>query len=189
MSEPAGNKAAESGSTTFWKTVPGILTGVAALLTAIGGLIVVLAQVFGTPEQNPPADPGARPTAVSAAASPSSPAGELRRHSVEMNGGDFIDLETGKLGKWTTTSDFYMVGGDRLTTTPYPATLASGPVTKATCRAALQARDDAGAEFSRISDDQWLCLETEEKHLAGVRIVRRPSPGDPVAGLEYVVWK
>jgi len=33
---------------SFWTTVPGILTGIAAVITAIGGLVFVLHQVDGT---------------------------------------------------------------------------------------------------------------------------------------------
>lgn len=197
MSDPAGSKAAEGGSTTFWKTVPGILTGLAALVTAIGGLIVVLVQVFGTPGQDPPADTGTHVNGESAIAETAAttagtagPAGSLlRSDQVEMNADDWIDLEAGKVGKWVATSDFVMIGSDRFSSTPYPTTVVSGPITKAACAAALDKRDDGGAAFSEIEDDQWMCVETEEKHLAGVRIVKRPTAGDPVAGLDYVIWK
>ena len=38
---------------SFWATLPGILTGIASVITAIGGLVVILHQtnLFG-PEQN-----------------------------------------------------------------------------------------------------------------------------------------
>lgn len=47
---------------SFWTTVPGILTGIAAVITAIGGLVIVLNQVDGTGPGNnggggPPGQP------------------------------------------------------------------------------------------------------------------------------------
>jgi hypothetical protein len=182
MSEPAGDKAAESGSTTFWKTVPGILTGVAALLSAIAGLIVVLVQVFGTPGQDPPDDTAARSTTSAPAK-----AGELHRDRIEMRDADYADLETGKVGQPPGT-DFYLHGTDQLVT-GYPMAPVSGPITKASCVEALSSREDRGAHISKVGDDQWLCVQTDEGNLAGMRIVQRPGPGKPSVGFEYVLWK
>jgi hypothetical protein len=190
MSEPAGDKAAESGSTTFWKTVPGILTGVAALLSATAGLIVVLVQVFGMPGQ----DPAARSTTESSIAettdtttSAPAEAGVLHRDRIEMRDADYADLETGKVGLPPGT-DFYLHGTDQLVT-GYPMAPVSGPITKASCVEALSSREDRGAHISKVGDDQWLCVQTDEGNLAGMRIVQRPGPGKPSVGFEYVLWK
>ena len=55
----------------FWTTVPGILTGVAALITAITGLIVVLSR--NDSSGSPPADGGRTAAAVKAAREPAAP--------------------------------------------------------------------------------------------------------------------
>lgn len=48
-----------SGSRNFWTTMPGILTAVAALITAIGGVVAILVQVgvIGKADKNPAAPP------------------------------------------------------------------------------------------------------------------------------------
>jgi hypothetical protein len=66
--EPDTIKSKES----FWKTLPGILTGIATLVTAIGGFIVILVQlgVFASAENTtPPAQQSALPPKVSTPAS------------------------------------------------------------------------------------------------------------------------
>ncbi len=52
---------------SFWKTLPGILTAIASLITAIGGLIVVI-QTFRRPVKPPPINPPISPPGHSATA-------------------------------------------------------------------------------------------------------------------------
>jgi hypothetical protein len=56
-------------STNFWTTLPGILTGCAALITAIAGLIAVLPNATDTPE--PPTSGAATHTTSNSPATPS----------------------------------------------------------------------------------------------------------------------
>jgi RNA polymerase sigma-70 factor (ECF subfamily) len=54
-------KDEETKKKTFWETVPGILTGIAGVFTAIGGLITVLVTIGVF---SPPPEPTPTPTAV-----------------------------------------------------------------------------------------------------------------------------
>jgi hypothetical protein len=53
--------AGETKKKTFWETVPGILTGIAGIFTAIGGLITVLVTIGVF---SPPPEPTPTPTPV-----------------------------------------------------------------------------------------------------------------------------
>ena len=65
---------ATSGSTSFWKTVPGILTAVGGFLTAVAALIGALAAagVIGPNASPSPVSPSS-PPATGSTAAPSSP--------------------------------------------------------------------------------------------------------------------
>lgn len=56
----------------FWKTVPGVLTAVAAVITAVGGLLAILFQVgvLGGGDEPPAAASSSAPTSAPAATSP-----------------------------------------------------------------------------------------------------------------------
>ena len=62
------DKRIQKSKSSFWTTIPGILTGFAATITAIGGLVTVLNQVgiFGRSAEDRPIDPSS-PTSVSIA--------------------------------------------------------------------------------------------------------------------------
>jgi hypothetical protein len=54
------SKTGASGS--WWATLPGILTGIAAIITAVGGLITVLLPIFRTTADSTPKPPPVFPT-------------------------------------------------------------------------------------------------------------------------------
>ena len=64
MSEPGQGRS-------WWTTLPGVLTGVAALLTAVTGLVVALLPLIAT--QRDAASPGAKPRATESSTSSPSP--------------------------------------------------------------------------------------------------------------------
>ena len=92
--------ADEKSTTSWWQTVPGILTGLAAIITAVTGLILALNR---TSARNEPATP---PASVSSASTPTSttesrsPAGAgaataakdipLPLHEVTLGGGTAV---------------------------------------------------------------------------------------------------
>lgn len=74
----------EKPATSWWQTLPGVLTGIAAVITAVGGLVAVVHQsgLFGR-EAPRPASTGPRPqNQVVASASPApaeAPKGDARQ--------------------------------------------------------------------------------------------------------------
>ncbi|HET6708254.1 hypothetical protein [Amycolatopsis sp.] len=63
---------------SFWKTAPGVLTAVAAMITAVGGLLAVLFQVgvLGGAGKSPPAASGGNPTSAAASSTAAGTAGQ-----------------------------------------------------------------------------------------------------------------
>jgi hypothetical protein len=68
------------GSNSFWKTVPGILTALAAVITAVGGMVAVLFQVgiIGHSPARPPvaAQTQVAPSAPTSVATTGAPTGK-----------------------------------------------------------------------------------------------------------------
>ncbi len=66
---------ADAGSKRWWQTLPGIITAVAAIITALTGLIVAINQTGWFTPRSEPTVPRASQPGPSAPVSPSSPAG------------------------------------------------------------------------------------------------------------------
>lgn len=90
-SEEGGGPSGGASGSGWWTTLPGVLTGVAAVLTAVGGLVVALRQ--GAPE--PPE------AAVAVEAGPDgaagAPAASVSGRTVEVPPGREAALEGGEL--------------------------------------------------------------------------------------------
>src|SRR3977135_2873403 len=79
---------------TFWTTLPGVLTGVAAVLTAVAGLATLWHSSGGgngAPASN--AAPSASQAGTTSAGT--TVHGVLRHGRVSLNSGDSVDLEHG----------------------------------------------------------------------------------------------
>src|SRR3954451_22974036 len=86
---------AKSGFLAFWTTLPGILTGVAAVITAFVGLATFLRS------DTPSTEPAARTEPAQTTAATGS--GILSRGRLSLRSGDQADLETGVIGVSTGT--------------------------------------------------------------------------------------
>lgn len=207
------SEGGQDAKTSFWKTLPGILTGVAALLTAVGGFVVVIMQVVGATGQvaQPPAS-SAPPAATSTAAAPEpqdessssgtteapateSPAGSppaegdvLYEDRLEMRLGDLADLETGKVGTSPSGFDVYLQSSGDFTSYG-DLTRATGAISRSACVAALTERSDASVDPAELGADEWLCVQTETGRLAALWVVQKAGPGSPLWIFEYVLWK
>ncbi|GAB3740782.1 hypothetical protein [Microlunatus parietis] len=206
----------QDAKTSFWKTLPGILTGVAALLTALGGFVVVIMQVVGATGQvaQPPAASG--PAAVTSAAAAPEPQDEissagttdapatesgspplgsppaegdvLYEDRLEMRLGDLADLETGKVGTAPSGFDVYLQSSGAFTAYGQ-LTRATGPISRSACVAALTERQDSHIEPAELGAEDWICVQTETGRLAALWVVQKAAPGSPLWIFEYVLWK
>jgi hypothetical protein len=181
------------GFLAFWTTLPGILTGVAAVVTAIVGLVTIVQS--GSNGGSAPAaqtaavtSPAAT-TGLAATTGASTPAGVLAHGRLSMNRDDSADLEQGVIVN-SATSD--VTFGPE--STPYlhsaiDAFLApvQAPATKSACTHALTARHDAFEALPQL-DTKWICVSTTEGHVAVVHIVGVPGVGSAQLVIDYIVW-
>ena len=173
----------KSGFLTFWTTLPGILTGLAALITAVIGAIALF-KTTDNGKNGESVGAGTPVTiSVSQGSEPSSGRLPLRR-------GDSADLEHGQVGQPANPD---LIFGDETTPTlHYTGSSSFAPVdgrpTKSRCVAALKSRSDPTEIVSDL-ETRWLCVSTSEGNVAVVRVVKAPGPGDARLLLAYSVWR
>jgi hypothetical protein len=190
---------------TFWTTLPGILTGVAAVITAIVGLITLLnsggshderatssvgqARVTPATTNSTTAPPTAGTTTQSSTGQVNSGA-VLAQGRLEMMRGDHADLERGSIGIEPNAD--LMFGPE---STPHlfgtgSAYLASsqGRPLKRGCAVALSGRQDPFVILPQRASDS-ICVSTTEGHVALVRIIAAPRAGSARLRLQYTVWR
>lgn len=192
-----GSGRGSGGFLAFWSTLPGILTGVAALITAIVGLASLVNSWSGGGQTASPSDPAAALSSSNTSATISSgsgasgqdSAGTVENGHLALHRGDEADLEPGLIG--VSPNADLMFGPE---STPYLhavgtaflAPIQKGP-NKATCRHALSGRHHA---FEAIPDlsAPWVCVSTSEGHIAFVEILRAPGVGSAELKLRYTTW-
>lgn len=203
MSDADGGNAsddkARAGSRAFWTTLPGILTGLAALLTAIGGLIVVLNGMGddggragargetstilrdGTPTSGPPFSL-VTPSDTDA----------LLQGTLSMKSPDDANLDRGVVGS-VSPSDLYLYcAGLSCHLTPVGSglmTVAGRAGTKAECVAALNARNDGTLDLSKLATGSTLCTQTGQGHVARLQVTALPGLGSSNFTFAYYVWR
>jgi hypothetical protein len=193
---PESNTSGKGGFLTFWTTLPGILTGIAALITAIVGLATFLHSGKNTASTASPEQSLAE-TAISTMAGATTfnsgslgPAGTIKEGRLALGRGDAADLEHGVIG--FTSNDDIMFGPEST-----PHLYASGtaflapiqtPPSKRACESVLSQRQ---AAFESIPEllAPWVCVSTSEGHVANVKIVRTPGVGSAQLLLKYTVWQ
>ena len=193
MTVPTPTSEAEGkgkGFLAFWTTLPGILTGVAAVLTAIVGLITVLHSGSSGSSTASPSGQASVTTSAATQSTPSPVAGVLAQGRLAMTRGDSGDLERGVI-EISTNSD--VTFGPEVTPFLHAAGTAflaptQGPASKGACTTALGARHDAFESLPRL-DTKLICVSTNEGHVAVVRIVSLPGVGSAQLVLESTVWQ
>jgi hypothetical protein len=186
----------KEGFLAFWTTLPGILTGVAALIAAIVSLVALL-NTSGDKSTTPPASGSTVPQPVSPDATrstaPKSSGGVFAQGEMTMMTPDDADLDGGHVGTSVSGSDLYLycsagecllnpVGSGLMTRT-------SGPADKSTCTAALEARHDGALYLSQLEKNAWLCLQTSEAHIAALEPTSVPGVGTAKFVFRYTVWQ
>jgi hypothetical protein len=193
------------GFWAFWTSLPGVLTGVATLITAIVGVVTLVNSLGGSASSGQSAAGAtgttsgvvSAPPASGAATSPSSAAAAGTIHGrLTMVPGDAADLESGRVGNGVPNADLTLlgngVGGHVYELTSLGGSLApvSGRTAdRATCTAALTAHSDAYEYLSQFSAGSELCVQTSENHTAALHIVSLPGVGVSQFVYTYTVWQ
>src|SRR2546423_15298620 len=94
--EPSSDR--KGGFLAFWTTLPGILTGVAALITAVVGAIGLWKSKSDDNSKLSSANPPAPATSVAETGAPS---GQVARGRLSLVRGDWADIERGQVGNST----------------------------------------------------------------------------------------
>lgn len=174
----------KGGFLAFWTTLPGILTGLAALITAVVGAVAVF-QTQGGGDSSP-ATTGEAVTTPDGSSVPGAPS----KGRLSLVSGDAANLEMGQIDQ---SSDADVIFGPETTPTLHATGAASlAPVdtqpTRAACIAALDARDDSFETVSTV-ERKSICVSTPEGNVAVVRILGAPGPGSAKLVLGYTVWR
>jgi hypothetical protein len=188
-----GGPTGRGGFWAFWSTLPGVLTALAALVTAVVGL----GSLFigsGDRTNAPSTSRGAVPPTASSPSGASSgdrstgglAQGMLTQGRLTMAEGDTADLEHGLVGQ-PPSDDLLFYTHDFINS----AGMAPAPeqADKATCVSALSTRHDTVKDVTQLSVGSLLCLQTADGHVAALRIDSLPGPGAPDVAFTYTVWR
>jgi hypothetical protein len=191
---PKAKNGSSGGFLAFWTTLPGILTGVAALITAIVGLATLVHSWTGTSQNAAPLQTSATATNSASATSESTSSGQQATGTVEngrlaLRRGDAADLEHGQVG-FSATEDI-MFGPETTPSLHAAGTAFLAPIqtmpSKPTCRRALSGQRDTAEAIPDLSAP-WICVSTTEGHVASVEILQAPGVGSADLELKYSVW-
>lgn len=178
----------KGGFLAFWTTLPGILTGLAALITAVVGAVAL----FKTQDSNGKSSEPATTVASTTGGGTTAEGKFLHAGRLTLVRGDNADLERGLIGN---SKDADLTFG--LESTPtihYSGTSTSffAPVdaapSKSDCVSALNGRHDTQELVSEI-ERKWTCVSTTEGNVAVVRIIGAPGVGSAKLVLGYTVWR
>lgn len=179
---------------SFWTTLPGILTGLAALVTAL----VAAAALFLGGSDAPPtaagdgtgggADGGGRTAAGSAPDVPSPIGGDgaVERSQVELRSGDYFDVDTGT-ARDNSVAGYDLVWNGALSLDGVRNAIVPAETDEAGCTAALRARSDSILAADAVSRGGVVCLVTDAGAVAQAVI----SPPDLTDGISVslTVWR
>lgn len=214
MPEPearaTGDAPQRGGFWKFWTSLPGVLTGIAAVIAAV----VSLLALFGGPGDGADADAAAPPAPT---ASPSvaadGPAAPARPTSTSSISGPTTDTGVGqvtaegrlglRVNEWadltagivtssrTAGSEFQLAHLGSYALNPAIAqTFAQSEdgSDRAACVRALQRRRDALLPLQNVREGATICLVTSAENIAALRIIGLPSVGSPRITFDYSVW-
>lgn len=193
------------GFWAFWTTLPGVLTGLAALVTALVGVVTLVQSQGGAAPSGTPAaaangttsavvsTPGASISASSAAGAGST---AVVHGHISMSPGDQADLESGGVGNAVPNADLSLlgngVGGQVYELTSLGGSIArfSGrAIDRAGCAATLTTHHDAYEYLSDLHVGSQLCVQTTENHVAGLRVIGMPGVGVSQFVYAYTIWR
>jgi hypothetical protein len=196
-SSPTSQTAHRGGFWTFWTTLPGILTGIAALVTAIVGLITVLNRPGR--ERNITANdktvpmPSSSASAEPRATSSASPEGVFAKGRLTMKSPDGADLEKGLVGSAVTGGgDLYLYcSGVDCILNPMSSlmTVTEGPGDKASCASALRSRRDGAVRLQQLKAGQILCVQTADGHIGALEVRGLPGVGSIEFAFDYTLFR
>ena len=196
-SSSGGQPARRSGFSMFWTTLPGILTGIAAVITASVGLITMLnrsGRERGATSGDRPAATISAPASSAPAATPNAPPeGVFAQGRIAMRSPERADLERGLSSTAEGDGvDFYLycTGIECLLNTLTSLVSATnGPSDRASCARALETRRENVLRLEALRKGQILCVQTGEGHIGSLTIVGLPGVGSNEFVFDYTLYR
>jgi hypothetical protein len=189
---------------TFWSTLPGILTGIAASVTAVVGLIALLTGLGGPGGDHQTLDQASGPSSQAGAAQtpqgahPSiaasvSPRDVLIGGRLTMESVDEADLETGVVRPGVAGGDLYLFcsGGSCGISAPGNGLITDAKQqvgTRSGCIEALTTRHDLTVDLGHLRVGQRICVQTNDGHISALTIVGLPQVGATQLTFSYTLW-
>jgi hypothetical protein len=193
----AGDEETGGGFLAFWSSLPGVLKGIAAVITAAIALIGVWRSLDGGDDKSgtPATGAGGGTTTAVTTAAPGTPSpGALAAGRLTLRDQDTANLKGKRVRVGDPDADLSLQGAGTpdfgILYAPYGGLLAetSGAVDKAGCVVALTARSADRVELADLQQGSKLCLKTAAGAIALVKIVSPPAIGSPQLVFDYTLW-
>jgi hypothetical protein len=192
----AGGDESGHGFLAFWSSLPAVLKGLAAVITATIALLGVWRSLDGGGDETattPSAGAGAG--ATTATQEPTGPAGDtLAEGRLTLQDKDTANLKAKRVRVGDPEADLSLQGAGTpdlgILYAPYGVLLAVATDVddKPGCVAALNARSSDRIELPDLRKGSLLCLKTSDGGIALLHIVSPPAIGSPQLVFEYTLW-
>jgi hypothetical protein len=193
-----GDEENGGGFLAFWGSLPGVLKGLAAVITAAIALIGVWRSLDGgggDDTASPSTSGGSGTTASNAVGEPTTPGSDaLAAGRLTLRDDDTANLKAKRVRVGDPNADLSLQGAGTpefgILYAPYGGLLAetSGAVDKAGCVEALTARSGDRVQLADLRPGSKLCLKTAAGAIALLQIVSPPAIGSPELVFEYTLW-
>ena len=193
-----GDEENGGGFLAFWSSLPGVLKGLAAVITAAIALIGVWRSLDGGGDDDtatPATNAGGGTTGAAITGEPATPAGSaLAEGRLTLQDKDSANLKAKRVRVGDPNADLTLQGAGTpdfgILYAPYGGLLAetSGAVDKAGCVEALTARSADRVQLADLQPGSKLCLKTAAGAIALLQIVSPPAIGSAQLVFEYTLW-
>jgi len=194
----AGDEETGGGFLAFWSSLPGVLKGLAAVITAAIALLGVWRSLDGGGDDKtvtPSTSGGAGTTAAGTTGAPVASSGDaLAEGRLTLQDKDSANLQAKRVRIGDPNADLTLHGAGTpdfgILYAPYGGLLAetSGAVDKAGCVEALTARSGDRVQLADLQPGSKLCLKTAAGAIALLQIVSPPAIGSAQLVFEYALW-
>ena len=193
----AGDEVTGGGFLAFWSSLPGVLKGVAAVLTAAIALIGVWRSLDGGDDETAGrvTSRGGGATAAGSDGSVVTANGEaLAEGRLTLRDNDTANLRAKRVRVGDPDADLSLQGAGTpdsgILYAPYGGLLAetTDADDKAGCVEALTTRSGDRVELTELRQGARLCLKTAAGAIALLQVVSAPAIGSPQLVFEYTLW-
>ncbi len=199
--EKAEEPKEKGGFLKFWTSLPGVLTGLAAVIAAVVSLVALFnhgSDAVAEPARPPAAQASDVPAQIPSApvASSARAGGDVAgRGSLTLGVGEYADLTDGSVSDSVTANahnpQFFLTASDgyRLVANSGRAFApVDGTPDRAACVSAVSARQLGQVALTAAVQGRTVCVLTDTQQIAAVTLTTLPAVGSPKLTFDYVLW-